>query len=101
ARNGQPQPGPVSLRLRTLEPLEDALLVGRVDAGPFVRDADRGAAAESAEAETNDAAPRRMTDCVADQIDEDLDDRTLFAPGGQRTGTLRRDRHPLLLGRGI
>src|SRR4029079_5006504 len=88
-------------RLSALEAFENALSVSAVDTRPFVRNAHRRTSAGTAEAQADDAAMRRVTDRVADQVHEDLDDGALIAACGQRTGPIGGGRHGSFVCRGF
>src|SRR4029078_2086126 len=97
----KPKASPVGLRLSALEPLENPLLVGGRDPGAFIGNADQSPPIGPTEAQADGSPLGRMTDRVADQIDEDLDDGPFLTACAQRTASVRLDRHAPVLNRGF
>ena len=92
---------PPSPSFDALETLEDALLVGGIDARALVGDVTRAHTRRTGRSsDVTVAAVGRMTDGIADQVDQDLDDTARICPGAA-SGRLgcRLDRDAALLGR--
>ena len=75
----RPRPVPPPFGVGALEALEDALLVGRLDPRALVGDGDRSRRRRRAKARRTTPPVGRMANGIADQVDQDLDDRALLA----------------------